>query len=85
MTHKNLSHFSPYHQILFFSYSRLSNGGEFLLQAQDDADMSRWVNAVTSQCGGDVSGMGGAATLPAPSSSGKDEPKRRSFFTLKKK
>lgn len=62
---------------------RLSNGGEFLLQSHDDADMNQWVTALKAQCELDASGEGRSLTLPA--SSQKDEQKRRSFFTLKKK
>lgn len=67
-----------YHSIIF----RLSNGGEFLLQAHDDAEMQQWVGSLKAQC--DQTGAESRSqTLPA--SSQKDEPKRRSFFTLKKK
>lgn len=61
---------------------RLSNGGEFLLQAHDDSEMQQWVGSLKAQC--DQTGAESRSqTLPA--SSQKDEPKRRSFFTLKKK
>ena len=62
---------------------RLVNGGEFLLQAHDDAEMTQWVGALKAQSDSANSGEGRSMTLPA--SSQKDEPKRRSFFTLKKK
>ncbi|XP_062554879.1 spectrin beta chain isoform X1 [Armigeres subalbatus] len=61
---------------------KLSNGGEFLLQCHDDAEMNQWVTALKAQCELDASGEGRSLTLPA--SSQKDEQKRRSFFTLKK-
>lgn len=64
-----------------FSF-RLSNGGEFLLQAHDDAEMQQWVGSLKAQCDS-TGGESRSQTLPA--SSQKDEPKRRSFFTLKKK
>ncbi|XP_070506050.1 spectrin beta chain isoform X5 [Chironomus tepperi] len=60
---------------------KLSNGAEFLLQAHDDAEMQQWVGSLKAQC--DQTGTESRSqTLPA--SSQKDEPKRRSFFTLKK-
>jgi len=63
---------------------KLSNGGEFLFQAKDDDEMSGWVaklaNFTVSEAG---AGPSRAQTLPAHAT--KDEPKRRSFFTLKKK
>jgi spectrin beta len=76
-----LSHdnFSKQNSSLFF---RLANGGEFLLQAHDDSEMQQWVGSLKAQC--DQTGAESRSqTLPA--SSQKDEPKRRSFFTLKKK
>merc|ERR1711971_925968 len=51
---------------------RLANGGFYLFQAADEDQMELWVNGINNQ------------TLP-PGSEKKDEPKRRSFFTLKKK
>ena len=66
---------------LFFLF-RLSSGAEFLLQAHDDSEMQQWVGSLKAQC--DQTGTESRSqTLPA--SSQKDEPKRRSFFTLKKK
>ncbi|XP_055912166.1 spectrin beta chain isoform X2 [Eupeodes corollae] len=62
---------------------KLSNGGEFLLQAHDDSEMSQWVNALKAQSDQLSIAEGRSQTLPATSQ--KDEPKRRSFFTLKKK
>nr|CAD7409854.1 unnamed protein product [Timema poppensis] len=64
---------------------RLANGAEFLFQAKDDEEMAQWTSRVAVQC--DLEGSGGPSrsqTLPA-SGDRKDEPKRRSFFTLKKK
>ncbi|XP_075233827.1 spectrin beta chain-like [Lycorma delicatula] len=63
---------------------KLSNGAEYLFQAKDDDEMGQWVNVLTSVC--KMQGSGGPSrshTLPAPQER-KDEPKRRSFFTLKK-
>ncbi len=48
--------------------------------------MNQWVssiNAVTEAAG--ASGTQRAQTLPAGQTEKKDEPKKRSFFTLKKK
>ena len=62
---------------------RLSNGAEFLLQAHDDAEMQQWVGSLAAQC--DQAGGAESRSQTLPASSQKDEPKRRSFFTLKKK
>lgn len=59
-----------------------SSGAEFLFQAHDEAELTGWVSGVTAHCAGDAAGPSRAQTLPAPGQ--KDEPKRRSFFTLKK-
>lgn len=61
---------------------RFSTGAEFLFQAHDDADMNNWVSGITVHCSGDSAGPSRSQTLPATGQ--KDEPKRRSFFTLKK-
>ena len=64
----------------------MANGGDYLFQAQDDDEMNQWVssiNAVTEAAG--ASGTQRAQTLPAGQTEKKDEPKKRSFFTLKKK
>ncbi|KAJ4442213.1 hypothetical protein ANN_12079 [Periplaneta americana] len=63
---------------------KLANGAEYLFQARDDEEMNAWVQRVSVQC--DLQGSAGPSrsqTLPA-SGERKDEPKRRSFFTLKK-
>lgn len=69
---------------VFLILNRSAIGAEFLLQAHDDSEMNQWVGALQAQCqtgGGSTSGR--SMTLPA--SSQKDETKRKSFFTLKKK
>lgn len=66
-----------------FPNSRLSNGAEFLLQAHDDAEMNQWVGALQAQC--QTGGGAGSRSMTLPASSQKDETKRKSFFTLKKK
>ncbi|KAG0433099.1 hypothetical protein HPB47_020250 [Ixodes persulcatus] len=63
---------------------KLSNGGEFLFQGRDDDEMGQWLQKVQAAIG-EADGSAGpsrAQTLPAER---KDEPKKRSFFTLKKK
>merc|ERR1712130_223606 len=62
---------------------RLANGGFYLFQAADEEQMELWVNGINNQAQPqDVEGSK-SQTLP-PGSEKKDEPKRRSFFTLKK-
>merc|ERR1712106_214643 len=62
---------------------RLANGGDYLFQAGDDDQMNVWVNSINQQAHVPEEGSGKSQTLP-PGSEKKDEPKRRSFFTLKK-
>jgi len=62
---------------------KLLNGGDYLFQAVDDEQMNLWVDAINRQAQGLEEGPGKSQTLP-PGSEKKDEPKRRSFFTLKK-
>ena len=64
---------------------RLENGGDYLFQASDDDQMNLWVDSINRKSqGGEESGQGKSQTLP-PGSDKRDEPKKRSFFTLKKK
>jgi len=66
---------------------RLSNGGDYLFQANDNDEMVAWVNSINQNVQQDQAGESSGAksqTLPA-GIQGKDEPKKRSFFTLKKK
>ncbi|XP_046664582.1 LOW QUALITY PROTEIN: spectrin beta chain-like [Homalodisca vitripennis] len=63
---------------------KAASGAEILLQAKDDEEMRQWVSMLSGLS--DAQGSGGPSrshTLPAPGDR-KDEPKRRSFFTLKK-
>ncbi|XP_055307281.1 spectrin beta chain isoform X2 [Sitodiplosis mosellana] len=60
------------------------NGSEFLLQAHDDAELQQWVSALKAQCQTASGSESRSQTLPA-SSQQKDETKKKSFFTLKKK
>jgi len=63
---------------------KLENGGDYLFQALDDDQMNLWVDSINRQAQGqEEAGQGKSQTLP-PGSDKKDEPKRRSFFTLKK-
>ena len=55
-----------------------------MFQAVDDEQMNLWVDVISRQAQGLEEGPGKSQTLP-PESEKKDEPKRRSFFTLKKK
>merc|ERR1712223_1675159 len=66
---------------------KCANGGESLFQASDDDEMTQWVNAINqvAEAGASGSGSGRAQTLPAGQGPRGDEPKKRSFFTLKKK
>lgn len=64
------------------TYFRISNGGEFLLQAHDEAELENWITFLKQQCDPTAT-EGKSQTLPATSQ--KEEGKRRSFFTLKKK
>jgi spectrin beta len=72
---------------LFLKYFRLSNGGEYLFQAKDDEEMNGWVTKLQASTTAAVesasAGSSRAQTMPAQAT--KDEPKKRSFFTLKKK
>jgi len=62
---------------------KLANGGDYLFQCTDDEEMNMWISAINSRAGGE-SGPSKSQTLPSGGDR-KDEPKRRSFFTLKKK
>merc|ERR1711936_939866 len=61
---------------------RLANGGFYLFQAADEEQMDLWMNGINAQAQPHEEGSK-SQTLP-PGSEKKDEPKRRSFFTLKK-
>lgn len=68
-------------------FCRLTTGGEYLFQARDDEEMNQWIRGVQDISRSEASGAGPsrAQTLPASSGEKKDEPKKRGFFTLKKK
>ena len=61
---------------------KLASGAEFLLQGHDDADMNNWIARIKAMQDSDSAGPSRSQTLPA--SAQKDDPKKRSFFTLKK-
>ncbi|XP_059484523.1 spectrin beta chain isoform X2 [Neocloeon triangulifer] len=62
---------------------KIVGGAELLFQAKDDEEMNAWVAHVKDQCeAGSPAGPSKSQTLPAGER--KDEPKKRSFFTLKK-
>ncbi|ERL92017.1 hypothetical protein D910_09339 [Dendroctonus ponderosae] len=61
---------------------KLENGGDFLLQAQNDAEMNTWISHINAHADTTASGPSRSQTLPA--SGQKEDQKRRSFFTLKK-
>jgi spectrin beta len=64
---------------------RLANGGDYLFQAADEDEMSQWVSAINQMATVEAEGEAGKAhTMPA-GALGEKEPKKRSFFTLKKK
>lgn len=65
---------------------KLADCGEYLFQATSDEEMAQWVNSINQvaiQDEGAAGGAGRSQTLPEQGR--KDEPKKRSFFTLKKK
>ncbi|KAI5737071.1 hypothetical protein M8J76_009801 [Diaphorina citri] len=64
---------------------KADNGAEYLFQAKNDEEMNKWVTALSNVCEQQASGgpSSRSQTLPAAEMR-KDEPKRRSFFTLKK-
>lgn len=62
---------------------KLANGGDFLFQCKDEAEMNSWIGRLNSATGTEPSSPTRAQTLPASSERG--EQKKRSFFTLGKK
>lgn len=71
-----------YVNVNLFDY-RLESGAEFLFQSHDDTEMNNWISRINSLSDTDSSGPSRSQTLPA--SAQKEDSKRRSFFTLKKK
>jgi len=62
---------------------KYSGGGEFLLQAHDEEELAAWASGIRAAAGGEGAERGGAQTLPAMEK--RDEPKKKGFFTMKKK
>ena len=83
----NLNSISIFYTWLCIVYYRLANAAEYLFQAADEEEMTQWVNAINQVASQDegAAGTGRSQTLPGTGSERKDEPKKRSFFTLKKK
>lgn len=70
---------------MLWFFHRLVGGSEYLFQAKDEEELNLWVSALQVATSSEGSaGPSRSQTLPAGSEK-KDEPKRRSFFTLKKK
>merc|ERR1719322_400249 len=65
---------------------KLATNGEYLFQASNDEEMGAWVNGINQIATEDEGAAGGAGrSQTLPEQGRKDEPKKRSFFTLKKK
>ncbi|XP_076464437.1 spectrin beta chain-like isoform X2 [Babylonia areolata] len=66
---------------------RLASGSEYLFQAKDGAERDTWIGRINSVTGGEGTSIPTRSqTLPARTDdSGKEEHKKRGFFTLKKK
>jgi len=66
---------------------KLPNGGEYLFHAKEDEEMHIWISKLQSTIAEMDSSPGPSRsqTLPAKGEEKKDEPKKRGFFTLKKK
>ncbi|XP_014662872.1 PREDICTED: spectrin beta chain-like [Priapulus caudatus] len=64
---------------------KLSDGSIYLFQAKDDSEMDFWIRTINSarEIAGTPTSPSRAQTLPIGSEK-KEEPKKRSFFTLKK-
>jgi spectrin beta len=73
--------------LCFFLYFffRLSNGGEYLFQAKDDEEMNGWVSKLQTSTSAAAESAGTSRAQTMPAQAAKEEPKKRSFFTLKKK
>ncbi|XP_054154264.1 spectrin beta chain-like isoform X2 [Oppia nitens] len=67
---------------------KLPNGAEYLFQAKEDDEMNLWINRIQSAITETETSPGPSRsqTMPAKGDDDrKDEPKKRGFFTLKKK
>ena len=66
-------------------FYRLVNGAEYLFQAKDEEEMVTWVGSLNAAAAGEgLAGPSKSRTLPAGHEK-KDDAKRKSFFTLRKK
>ncbi|KAH9489100.1 hypothetical protein Btru_057665 [Bulinus truncatus] len=66
---------------------KLADGAEYLFQAKDESERDSWINRLSAASGREVGAISlptRSQTLPATRSE-KEEPKKRGFFTLKKK
>ncbi|KAL5008468.1 hypothetical protein ScPMuIL_014049 [Solemya velum] len=65
---------------------KITNGGEYLFQAKDESEMDFWIQRIQQVSGVEGTSMPSKSqTLPAKSEEKRDEHKKKSFFTLKKK
>ena len=66
---------------------KLPNGAEYLFQAKEDEEMNLWINKIQSSTETEASpGPSRSQTMPAKGEEQKkDEPKKKGFFTMKKK
>ncbi|BFZ11613.1 hypothetical protein BsWGS_14652 [Bradybaena similaris] len=65
---------------------RLLNGSKYLFQAKDEMEMEMWIGRINIATGGDGAAASQALkTRSLPARVEREEPKKRSFFTLKKK
>lgn len=65
---------------------KLGSGAEYLFNARDEDEMNNWIERINAAAGSDAaSSLSRAQTMPASSEGRREEPKRRSFFTLGKK
>lgn len=65
---------------------KLASGGDYLFQTKDEDEMNRWIDRIKVASGDESAhSLSRAQTMPASSDDRRDEPKKRSFFTLGKK
>lgn len=65
---------------------KLANGGDYLFQTKDEDEMNNWIGRINAASGSDPDASPSRAqTMPATVEGHRDEPKKRSFFTLGKK
>lgn len=67
------------------SVYRAITGAEYLYQAKDDSEMHQWVSSLDETCAALGGASAGQSSKTLPAASSEAEPKKRSFFTLKKK